>query len=157
MKSLTFWIAGTLIVAAAAVSAGCGAKQAPEKPAAKVAEEHGEHGATSAPVTPASTGTGIWGQIEDERQELVSVIESARLSEVHHLAFAIRDLANTLAEQTSGLSPSDAESLKTVLAAIAEGASKLDEYGDSGNLGATKEEFARFEASLERLKALTVH
>lgn len=156
-------LAVTLGIAALVVT-GCGGQKAQDEaaqaqpessPAAGQGAGHGEAGTPAQPVTPAATAAAVWDQITGEQKKLEAAIQSGQLPDVHHLAFSIRDLVEALAARTTGLSDPDAAALKKAVADIRASAAKLDEYGDSGNLGATEKEHARAAVLLQQIKTLT--
>jgi len=110
------------------------------------------HGGEHEAVTPAGSAAEVWGQISTEQAKLEEVIRTGRLAEVHHLAFAIRDLSVAVAGKAP--SSADATKLQETLSQIKASASALDEYGDAGNLGGVKQEYARFQQALATLKSL---
>lgn len=143
---------------------GCGAQKAQEEtaqtppvqtPAAGQETGHGDQGAPAQPVTPAGTADAVWDQIAGEQKKLEAAIQNGQLADVHHLAFTIRDLVEALAAKTTGLANADAVALKQAVADVRACSAKLDEYGDSGNLGATEKEYARLGILLQQVKGLT--
>ncbi|MEK7331093.1 MAG: hypothetical protein AAB113_09850 [Candidatus Eisenbacteria bacterium] len=151
---------GTIALAAV----GCGGQKAQvetaqtqpvQTPAAGQETGHGEPGAAAQAVTPAGTADAVWDQIAGEQKKLEAAIQSGQLSGVHLLAFTIRDLVEALATRTTGLPDADAAALKKAVADVRASAAKLDESGDSGNLGATEKEYARLGILLQQIKTLT--
>lgn len=145
----------------ALAAVGCGGQKAQDEPAQTKSEQppaaaqepgHGEQGAPAQPVTPAGTADAVWEQIAGEQKKLEAAIQTGQLAEVHHLAFTIRDLVEALAAKTTGLANADAVALKKAVAEVRDCAAKLDEYGDSGNLGATEKEYARLGILLPQVK-----
>jgi hypothetical protein len=115
--------------------------------------EAAEHGGGEA-VVPAGTAAGIWTQIAQEQTKLQTVMESGQLSDVHHLAFGIRDLVVALAGKAGTLPPTKAASLQSLVERVKTRAANLDEFGDSGNLGGVKREYAALQQDLASLKQL---
>ncbi len=174
MKMHTVWF--VLVLSATAWAAGCNKSQSPPKtgsgseanPPPAAADHHTEpasgaghaesahgHGTSGETIVPAEASREIWTQIANEQGKLEAAIQSGQLADVHHLAFGIRDLALALAEKTSGLASADGAKLQEVIQQIKQSATKLDAYGDSGNLSGVKQEYARFQQELEALKSLT--
>ena len=146
------------------VLAGCSSNKSPSETAAsssqaapEAAAPSGEasHGESAEAVTPAGTGAEIWTQIGDEQSKLTTAIQNGNLKAVHHLAFAIRDLVIALADKANAASPSSAPKLNGLVVQVKESATKLDELGDAGNLSGTQAEFAKLEATLKAIKAVT--
>ena len=82
------------------------------------------------------------------------VIRTGRLADVHHIAFAIRDLSVAAAGKAAGPSAANATKIQETLDQIKKSAGTLDEYGDAGNLGGVKEEYTIFQQELTTLKSL---
>lgn len=156
-----------VLLIAALAAAGCG-KKAPEEttqapaevtpavqaPSAGQESGHGDHGAPVPPVTPAATADAAWDQIAAGQKKLEAAIQNGQLADVHHLAFSIRDLVEALAAKTTGLSAADVAALKQAVAAVRTSAGKLDQFGDSGNLGGTEKEYAQMVTLLGQVKAI---
>ncbi len=103
-------------------------------------------------VTPTGSAPELWSQIAAEQTKLEEVIRTGRLAEVHHLAFAIRDLSVAAAGKAP--SAANAATVEATLTQIKKSASALDEFGDAGNLGGVKREYASFQQELATLKSL---
>ena len=145
---------------------GCGQKQsdssappaASQQPTAQQSAPAGgsaEHGESGEKVTPAGTAQEIWGQIVVELDKLSAAIQNGELKNVHHLAFATRDLAAALAEKATASSPALGPKLQPMVEQVKASASKLDELGDAGNLSGTQAEFARFSSMLDGIRTVT--
>lgn len=154
-----------LVLAAALWIASCSKSQPPKETASTQEQhemapgqaEHGEadeHGAGES-VTPAGTPQEIWTQITDQQRQLEAVLQSGELAHVHLLAFNIRDLSVALAQKSSGLAAGDAAKLQQTVEQVKASASKLDEFGDAGNLTGVKDEYVRFQQELADLKRST--
>ncbi len=156
----------TLVVAAIAalVVVGCSQKKresasspevqqaAPQAAANGEVKEQGESGPT---VTPAGPVQEIWTQIAEEQVKLSATIENGQLKDVHHLAFAIRDLVVALADKVGASSPAAAQKLKDLVEQVGASASKLDELGDAGNLSGAQAELAKLDTILKGIKTAT--
>lgn len=101
--------------------------------------EHAEHGGGKVQVP--DTLDGIWKEIHKHHQELGETIKAKQLAEVHHHAFAIRDLAKALPAKVPAEHKKHIENLVKRVSQIAE---DLDQTGDSGDQ-------ARTEANLKKL------
>ena len=174
MKPRVALILVVFVLAALALVAGCG-KSKPQQeaggsqqaapPAQHMEADEGgqhaeggeakEHEEAGEAITPAATSAGIWEQIAAEQKKLETAIQSGQLADVHHLAFGIRDLGVALAGKATGLAAVNAAKLQETVEHMKQSAAKLDEYGDAGNLGGVKEEYARFQQQLQSLKGLT--
>lgn len=143
------------------VLAGCSSNQSPsETPAASSqaapeAAAPAEHGESAEAMTPAGTVGEIWTQIADEQSKLSTAIQNGQLKDVHHLAFGIRDLVVAMADKVNESSPATAAKLNGMVEQVKASASKLDEFGDAGNLSGTQAEFAKLEIMLGSIKNAT--
>ena len=63
---------------------------------AAIAQQHKEHKEGSEKVKIPDTVDGILKEIHKHRQELADTVKAKKLADVHHHAFAIRDLAKAL-------------------------------------------------------------
>lgn len=109
-------------VAALAVTcilASCGSNKPPEassvpgstradKPAAAASEASQQEESVDAPTLIPSTAADIWKAIDQQSADLQAIIQNGALKEVHHKAYAIRDLVAALPAHATGL-PSDAK------------------------------------------------
>ena len=145
------------------VVAGCSSKQSTsETPAAssqaapQTAAPSGtaEHGESAVAVTPAGTVGEIWTQIADEQSKLTAAIQNGQLSDVHHLAFGIRDYVVALADKAKAASPSAGAQLDPLVEQVKASATKLDALGDAGNLSGTQAEFAKLNSILTAIKGV---
>jgi len=151
-------VAGAAVVLVVVV-AGCSTKKSEsEAPAAssQAAAPSGEaeHSESAETVTPAGTIGEIWTQIGDEQSKLSAAIQNGQLKDVHHLAFGIRDLVVALADKAKAASPASTAKLDGMVEQVKASASKLDEFGDAGNLSGTQAEYAKLETVLGAIKAV---
>jgi ABC-type glycerol-3-phosphate transport system substrate-binding protein len=162
MRKWRLLVAATSMVALV-VLAGCSSKQEsnapattshPAPPAAAPSGED-EHGETVEKVAPAATLAGIWTQIADEQSKLSTAIQNGQLKDVHHLAFAIRDLVLAAADKAKAASPASGSKLDGMVEQVKASATKLDELGDAGNLSGTQTEYAKLETILGAIKTVT--
>ena len=109
--------------------------------------DHGEKKAEQ----PSATSHEIWAQIAAKQAQLEAVMQAGDLAKVHVLAFAIRDHVVALEAKTE---TSNAAERDKIVDEIYTSAGKLDEYGDSGNASAVKEEYRKFQQQLQALRAL---
>lgn len=124
-------------------------------PQATTPSAEAEHGESAETVAPAGTTGAIWTQIGDEETKLSTAIQNGQLKDVHHLAFAIRDLVVGLAEKANAASPATAPTLNGMVDQVKASATKLDELGDAGNLNGTQAEFAKLQTVLGSIKSAT--
>ena len=148
---------------AVVVVAGCSSKKSQSSapaassqaaPQAAAPSGEAEHGESAEAVTPAGTIGEIWTQIGDEQSKLSTAIQNGQLKDVHHLAFAIRDLVIALADKAKAASPASAAKLDGMVEQVKASATKLDELGDAGNLSGTQAEYAKLETVLGAIKVV---
>lgn len=88
--------------------------------------------------------------IHGKQSELAEVVASKKLDDVHHLAFAIRDLAKPLAEKVS----SDRRpKVEGTINNIAKLAAELDASGDAGDQTRTEANVKKLDGTVKLLEA----
>lgn len=87
----------------------------------------------AAPTSIPDTADAIWQAIDQHKTELKATIDSGSLGEVHHHAFAIRDLVAALPTHSPTLPPEDKAKLDSEVKFVTTLASRLDESGDAGD------------------------
>ena len=110
-------------------------------------KEHAEHEAKL--VIPA-TVDGIMTEIHKHHTELADVVKSKKLADVHHHAFAIRDLANGLPAKVAADKKARVEGSVKNIAKLAE---DLDKTGDDNNQAATEANLKKLDGVLKALDA----
>ena len=164
MKPFTKWSAPLVAIIGILLLAGCSAKKSESEtptsssqasPQATSPGTEAEHGESAETVTPAGTAGEIWTQINDEQTKLATTIQNGQLKDVHHLAFAIRDLVVALAAKANTASPATAAKVNSMVEQVKASATKLDELGDAGNLSGTQAEFAKLQTVLAAIKSAT--
>jgi len=136
------------IVAALAVScvlACCSSNKPPEspsvpasphadKPAAAVASEASQREESAEAPTPIPATAGdIWKAIDKQSADLQAIIQNGALKEVHHKAYAIRDLVAALPAHATGVSSDAQARLQQDVKFVATLAERLDAAGDAGD------------------------
>ena len=97
-----------------------------------------------------ATVEGIWQEIHKHHGELDEVVKSKQLDDVHHYAFAIRDLAKALVAKT----PANKKvAVKTAVKKISMLAGELDKSGDAGDQVATEVNLKKLDGMLNDLEA----
>ncbi len=114
----------------------------------------GDHGTTKPAVKAPDTLPGIWKAISEKKALLDKTIADKKLSQVHEVAFAIRDLAKLLPDKSKSLSAENQTKLKAWIDGIADSAGKLDEFGDAGNQTNTETEAKRLDILLKSIEKL---
>lgn len=107
---------------------------------------------TEKTVVPA-TLEGVWQAIDAKSADLKKTIDKGDLEEVHHHAFAIRDLVAALPAKSSALSAENLAKVKTGVKFVATLAERLDASGDAKDAAGTKQNFERLTTVLASLRA----
>lgn len=106
--------------------------------------EHGEHAAPEGKLKIPDTVEGIFKEIREHHHELAEVVKGKKLADVHHHAFAIRDLANALPAKAAADKKKQVEGTVKNIAKLA---GDLDESGDANDQ-------AKTEANLKKLDGI---
>lgn len=99
-----------------------------------------------------TTAEGIWQSIDKETKELAVVIQAGKLDEVHHHAFAIRDLVAALPAHSGNLSTDKLAQVKTNSQFVGTLAERLDATGDAKDKVATEANFEKLQKVLKSIK-----
>ena len=99
-------------------------------------------------VVPA-TVEGIMEAIHKAHGELADVVKSKKLADVHHKAFAVRDLANALPAKVAADKKARVEGSVKNIAKLAE---DLDKSGDDNNQAATEANLKKLDGVLMALE-----
>jgi rubrerythrin len=120
-------------------------------PTAVSAAEGHEHHETEegGKVTIPETVEGIFKEIHEHHAELAEVVKNKKLDEVHHLAFAIRDLTKALPAKASAQQKKRVEAAVRNIAVLAEA---LDKSGDAGDQARTEASLKKLDAELKTLQ-----
>ncbi len=105
-------------------------------------------------VTIPATSAAIWQSIDVQLTQLDSVIKNNKMKEVHHHAFAIRDLADALPSHSPNLSADQFLQLKQNLSFVDTLAQRLDESGDANDKNATSNNFAKLQNVLKTIRTI---
>jgi hypothetical protein len=114
-----------------------------------LAQEHGGHEESTEQVKIPDTVDGILTEIHTHQQELTDTVKAKKLSEVHHHAFAIRDLAKALPAKTN---PDMKKIVENAVKRVSQIAEDLDKSGDAGDQAATEANLKKFDAALKTLE-----
>ena len=95
------------------------------------------------------TADGIMTEIHKHHGELADVVKSKKLADVHHHAFAIRDLANGLPAKVAADKKARVEGSVKNIAKLAE---DLDKSGDDNNQAATEANLKKLDGVLMALE-----
>jgi len=88
----------------------------------------------------------IWESVDDQLAALDALLTGGELEEVHHHAFAVRDLVRTLPQHSQNHQES-IEQVKATVGYVDTLATRMDETGDANDLAGTK-------ANLEKLRRI---
>lgn len=109
-----------------------------------------EHAEKKEKMVIPETVEGIMTEIHKHHTELADVVKSKKLADVHHHAFAIRDLANGLPAKVAADKKARVEgSVKN----IAKLATDLDKTGDDNNQAGTEANLKKLDGVLMALDA----
>ena len=101
-----------------------------------------------------ATSQAIWQSIDKETEQLAALIQSGKFEEVHHHAFAIRDLVAALPAH-SGALPADklAQVKANSKLFVATLAGRLDATGDAKDKAGTESNFRKLQGVLKVILA----
>ena len=103
-------------------------------------------------VIPATT-EGVWQAIDGKSAELKRTIDSGALKEVHHQAFAIRDLVRALPTHSPSLTPEALTEIRRESKFVDTLAERLDQTGDANDKPGTEANLQKLEGVLKLLRA----
>ena len=153
MKHLTLKNIGSSLVLVTGMTvyglaSGQGDKPSDATPAAPQAAA----GAKAEQPIPA-TVDGIWQAIDQKTAELQKTIQGGALNDVHHLAFAVRDLVAALPERSKSLSADQQAKVKSNVKFVATLADRLDASGDANDKAASQANYDKLMKVLQSLRA----
>jgi len=108
---------------------------------------------TSPQVQIPATSDAIWQSIDKEIDQLDKVIQTGKLEDVHHNAFAIRDLAGALPAHSSSLPVDKLNQVKANNKFVATLAERLDATGDAKDKAGTEANFEKLKTVLKTIRA----
>ena len=109
-----------------------------------------EHAEKKEKMVIPETADGIMTEIHKHHGELADVVKSKKLADVHHHAFAIRDLANGLPAKVAADKKARVEGSVKNIAKLAE---DLDKTGDANDQAATEANLKKLDGVLKALDA----
>ncbi|MBA3543707.1 MAG: hypothetical protein H0T83_04605 [Chthoniobacterales bacterium] len=109
--------------------------------------EHGAAAKTEMQIP--DTTEGIMAEIKKKHEELDATVKNKKLADVHHHAFAIRDLAKALPAKTPADKQTRVQGAVNNLSKLAE---DLDTSGDAGDQARTESNLKKFDAALAQLE-----
>ena len=116
-------------------------------PRAFAAEHEHEHKPGEKVKIP-NTVEGIFKAIHEQHVHLAETVKNKKLPDVHHLAFAIRDLANALPAKAAADKKKQVEGTVKNIATLA---ADLDKTGDAGNQAGTEANLKKLDGILKVL------
>lgn len=109
-----------------------------------------------APLQIPATTPAIWQTIDQHTAELAKLIQAGTLQEVHHHAFAIRDLSAALPARAKQLSPEQRKQIESQVKFVARLAQRLDASGDSNDRAGAESNLTKLKSVLESMRVLFV-
>jgi hypothetical protein len=102
---------------------------------------------------PAGGADVIWQAVDKKNAELQTAIQSGSLGEVHHMAFAIRDLVAALPERSNSLSADQQTKVQASVKFVATLADRLDASGDANDKTGAQDNYGKLAGVLKDLRA----
>ena len=99
------------------------------------------------------TNEAIWRSIDQETEVLNALIQAGKFEEVHHRAFAIRDLVAALPARSGSLPPDKLAQVKTNVQFVVTLAQRLDATGDAKDKAGTESNFSKLQGVLSVIRA----
>lgn len=100
-----------------------------------------------------ATSEAIWQSIDKETEQLAALIQTGKFEEVHHHAFAIRDLVAALSARSDALPGDKLAQIKTNSKFVATLAQRLDATGDAKDKVGTGSNFNKLQKVLSAIRA----
>ena len=116
--------------------------------AAEHEHKDGEHKEAEGKIKIPDTVEGIFKEIQKHHHELAEVVKGKKLAEVHHHAFAVRDLANALPAKAEAAKKTQVEGTVKNIAKLA---ADLDKTGDANNQAGTEANLKKLDGILKVL------
>jgi hypothetical protein len=117
-------------------------------------KEHAKPHAGKAAAASASGAAGVWHEIQEQVGELALLVKRKKLSQVHEVAFEIRDLVRTLPAKSPSLGAAQRKKLAGYVKQVDLTAKLLDETGDANNQKATESHHQHLLQVLQNIKRL---
>ena len=118
--------------------------------AVPVSVAHAQEHADKDKVAIPETAPAIWTEINKHQGELAATVQAKKLADVHHHAYAIRDLVAALPAKAPADKKARVEGASKNMAALAE---KLDAAGDNNKQADAEAGLKQLDALLKQLKA----
>ena len=117
-------------------------------------KEHKEHGEKKGDTKVPDTAEGILKAIHEKHAELAKTVAAKKLADVHHIAFAIRDLSKALPAKAEADKKAKVEGTVKNIAKLA---GDLDKSGDDGDQAKTEANLKKLDGMLKVLSAQFEH
>lgn len=104
-------------------------------------------------ITIPDTPAAIWQSIDSEVSEMNEMIQAGTLKELHHHAFAVRDLVAALPAKSASLPGDKLAKVKSDGKFVATLAERLDAAGDSNDQAASASNLEKLQKVLASLRA----
>lgn len=108
---------------------------------------------TDSQVKIPATSEAIWQSIDKETEQLAALIQTGKFEEVHHHAFAIRDLVAALPARSGSLPLDQLAQVKSNVQFVATLAQRLDATGDAKDKVGTESNFKKLQKVLSAIRA----
>ena len=99
----------------------------------KKLEAGAKHEAVTEKLEIPKTLPALWGAVITHQKDLHDVLAAKKLEDVHHHAFAVRDLVAAMAVKSTMLAAEKKTALKKSVSRVSSLAKLLDEAGDAGD------------------------
>jgi hypothetical protein len=110
-------------------------------------------GEKEAAVTIPNTSAAIWQSIDSQTNEIATLIQAGTLKDLHHHAFAIRDLVAGLPAHSAALPADKLAKVKSDGKFVATLATRLDAAGDSNDKTGAESNFDKLKNVLNALRS----
>ena len=107
----------------------------------------------AAPMQVPATSAAIWQALDQQSAALNKAIQTGLFAEVHHRAFAIRDLVAALPARSGALPADKLAQVKTNAGYVATLAQRLDATGDAKDKVGTESNFRKLQQILAVIRA----
>jgi len=118
------------------------------------APSEGKHEAKAEKLVIPKTLPAIWGAVAEHQKELHEVLAAKKLADVHHHAFAVRDLVAAMPIKSTMLATEKKTALKKSMSRVASLAKLLDEAGDAGDSAKVATLVVKLDTELKAIEGL---
>jgi hypothetical protein len=104
------------------------------------------------PVTIPNDTAGIWQAVDAETTEMSKLIQAGTVSDLHHHAYAVRDLVAALPTHSASLAADKLAKVESGSKFVAILAQRLDAAGDSNDKDAAASNFEKLNVILKSIR-----